>query len=242
VSRSPIRAVLFDLFETLVTESLTRPAGVSSLAPEFGCEGEAFRRQWKPLRSAVTVGQLSFRQALRNVATTRGGHAEEATLQRLSEERTRTKAEAFAHIDDQVLSMVDYLRSRNLRLGIVSNCFAEDVAAWPHCSLSSRFDCTVFSCEVGLAKPDPRIYVEAIRRLAVDVSETWFIGDGGSDELSGAEHAGLRAFKALWFLRRWPHFREEPHSVASFASVDDVINEVDQAISRPGGASGFDAH
>ena len=166
-----LRAVLFDLFETLVTESVTRPAGVSSLAPEFGCEREAFRKQWKPLRSAVTVGQLSFRQALRNVATTLGGHAEEATLEWLSEERTRTKAEAFAHIDDQVLSMVDYLRGRNLRLGIVSNCFAEDVAAWPHCYLSSRFDCTVFSCEAGLAKPDPRIYIEAIRRLGVEVSE-----------------------------------------------------------------------
>jgi HAD superfamily hydrolase (TIGR01549 family) len=229
------RAVLFDLFETLVTESMTRPTGVSSLAPEFGCEREAFRRQWKALRPAVTVGQLSFRQALGDIATTLGGHAEEATLQRLSEERMRTKAEAFTHIDDQVVGMVDYLRSRNVRLGVISNCFAEDVAAWPHCSLSSRFDCTAFSCEVGLAKPDPCIYVEAIRRLAADPSETWFIGDGGSDELSGAEHAGLRAFKALWFLRRWPHYREEPHSAASFASVDDLVHAVEQASLLPPG-------
>jgi putative hydrolase of the HAD superfamily len=61
-----------------------------------------------------------------------------------------------------------------------------------------------------LAKPDPAIYIEATRRLQVDACHTWFIGDGGSDELTGAMQAGLRAFRALWFLRRWPHVREEP--------------------------------
>jgi HAD superfamily hydrolase (TIGR01549 family) len=225
-----VKAVLFDLFETLITESLTRPAGVSSLAPEFGCEREAFRRQWKPVRSAVTVGRVSFRQAIRDIAAQLGSHADDATLQRVCSERTRTKAEAFAQIEHQVLMMIDDLRSRNLRLGVISNCFAEDVAAWPHCSLVSRFDCAVFSCEVGLAKPDPHIYVEAVRRLQVDVSETWFIGDGGDDELSGAERAGLRAFKALWFLRRWPHFRDEAWSVSTFATVEEVVALADQML------------
>ena len=128
--------------------------------------------------------------------------------------------------------MLDYLRSRDLRLGIVSNCFAEDVAAWPQCSLASHFDCTVFSFQVGIAKPDPEIYVEATRRLRVDVSEVWFIGDGSHGELSGAEQAGLRAFRALWFLRRWPHFKDERGSTASVASVDDFVGLVEQSI-RP---------
>jgi putative hydrolase of the HAD superfamily len=90
----------------------------------------------------------------------------------------------------------------------------------------------VWSFEVGLAKPDPEIYIEAIRRLQVDVSETWFIGDGMHEELSGAERAGLRAFRALWFLRRWPNFREEPcsSSVASVASVEEVLRLVEQSI------------
>jgi FMN phosphatase YigB (HAD superfamily) len=88
----------------------------------------------------------------------------------------------------------------------------------------------VFSCEVGLAKPDPHIYVEAVRRLQVDVSETWFIGDGGDDELSGTERAGLRAFKALWFLRRWPHFRDEACSANTFATVEEVVALADQML------------
>jgi FMN phosphatase YigB (HAD superfamily) len=228
-----LKAIIFDLFETLVTESLTRPAGVSSLAPAFGCEREAFRRQWKPRRSAVTTGQVSFRQALTDVATALGGQADAAVLERVCDERTGTKARAFAHVEPEVLTMLDDLRSRNLRLGVISNCFAEDVTAWPRSPLAARVDCAVFSCEAGLAKPDSGIYEEALRRLAVDASDAWFIGDGQDDELAGAERGGLRAFKALWFLRRWPHYREEDFPVASFSNVEDVVRHLKD--SRPQG-------
>ena len=227
-----VRAVLFDLYETLITESGTQRAGASSLGPELGCEREAFRGQWRTLRPAVTVGRLSLRQALSDIATRLGSHAEDATLQRLYEARIRSKAESLEQIEDPILRMIGHLRRRDLRLGVISNCFAEDVAAWPQCSLASDFDCAVWSFEVGLAKPDPEIYIEATRRLQVDVSETWVIGDGMHEELSGAERAGLRAFRALWFLRRWPNFREEPcsSSVASVASVEEVLGLVERSI------------
>jgi putative hydrolase of the HAD superfamily len=164
---------------------------------------------------------MSFRQALNDIATSLGGQADAATLQRICDERIRVKGEPFSQVEEKIVLMLDHLRSRNLRLGVISNCFAEDVVAWPESVLASRFDCTVFSFEVGLAKPDPEIYVEATRRLRVDVSEAWYIGDGFDEELSGAEQAGLRAFRALWFLRRWPHFREEPSSHASTVRIDE---------------------
>jgi phosphoglycolate phosphatase-like HAD superfamily hydrolase len=224
-----VKAVLFDLFETLITESATRPPGVSSLAPELGCERQAFRKQWSALRPSVTVGRVSFGHALSGIATGLRGHADDVALKRLCDRRIRVKAEPFAHIQDQILTTIDSLRSRDLRLGVISNCFAEDVVAWPQCSLAPRFDCTVFSCEVGLAKPDREIYLEATRRLRVDASETWYIGDGADDELSGAVAAGLRAFKALWFLRRWPHFREERGVAPSLNTVEEVMSLVGQA-------------
>ena len=63
-----VRAVLFDLFETLITESRTPPAGAASLGSELGCEREAFREQWRVYRPGVVVGRLSFRQALAEIA------------------------------------------------------------------------------------------------------------------------------------------------------------------------------
>jgi HAD superfamily hydrolase (TIGR01509 family) len=225
-----VQAILFDLFETLITESRDPPGGVSSLAPEFECAREAFRAQWKTRRPAVTAGRLSFRDALRDITNTLGGHADEVTLRRICVDRVRTKARAFAQIDPLVLTTIDHLRSRGLRLGVISNCFAEDVVEWPQSSLASRFDCTLFSFEAGLAKPDPAIYLEATRRLGVSASDTWFIGDGQDNELLGAERAGLRSFQALWFLKRWSHFREPPSSASTLSRVEELLPLVEQPL------------
>ena len=225
-----VQAILFDLFETLITESRDQPSGVSSLAPEFECARETFRAQWKTRRPAVTAGRLSFRDALRDITNTLGGHADEVTLRRICDDRVRTKARAFAQIDPLVLTTIDHLRSRGLHLGVISNCFAEDVVEWPQSSLASRFDCTLFSFEAGLAKPDPAIYLEATRRLGVSASDTWFIGDGQDDELLGAERAGLRSFQALWFLKRWSHFREPPSSASTLSRVEELLPLVDQSL------------
>jgi FMN phosphatase YigB (HAD superfamily) len=57
----------------------------------------------------------------------------------------------------------------------------------------------VFSYAVGFVKPEPGIYLEAAQRLGVDPVNAVFIGDGGDDELAGAERAGLQAAQATWF-------------------------------------------
>ena len=225
-----LQAILFDLFETLITDSQTRPAGMSAWAPQLGCEREVFRTEWKPLRPAALTGRVTLRQAVSQIATKAGGDVDDVTVHRLCDERSRAKAEPLEQVEPQILMLIDYLRSRNVRLGMISNCLAEDVAGWARCSLASRFDCAVFSFDVGLAKPDPAIYFEATRRLQVDASQTWFIGDGGSDELTGARQAGLRALRALWFLRRWPHFREEPFVGLSVNTIQEVVSLVEQVM------------
>ena len=232
-----VRALLFDLFETLITESGEPLAGVSSLAPKLGCERTDFRPHWKTRRPAVLAGRLSFRQALEDIALSLGSHPDEATLQRICDDRVRAKARPFERLEPHILTTIKHLRSRSLRLAVVSNCFAEDITAWPQCALGSLFDCTMFSCEVGLAKPDPAIYLEATRRLRVDVSDAWFIGDGMDDELLGATQAGLRAFRALWFLKRWPHYREAPSSVLDLSNIEEILTLVEHSYQRADGAS-----
>ena len=67
-----LQAILFDLFETLITESQTRPAGISASAPPLGCEREVFRREWKTLRPAALTGRVTLRQAPSRIATKAG--------------------------------------------------------------------------------------------------------------------------------------------------------------------------
>jgi HAD superfamily hydrolase (TIGR01509 family) len=199
-----ITAVLFDLFETLVTESVMPPLRASSLGEALGLDPVAFRAEWKAHRPLVLRGELSFRDALTEIGKRLGGAVPADRVQHACEERTREKAVAVQRIDPRLAALTSELSRRGIRLGVVSNCFAEDVQSWPECALASKFRCTVFSYAFGVAKPDSRIYLEAVERLGVDPANTMFIGDGPEIELRGAALAGLRALQAVWFANGPP--------------------------------------
>lgn len=97
---------------------------------------------------------------------------------------------AYARTDERVTTLItDLVRRGDLRLGVISNVFREDVLPWSGCALAPAFQCAVFSCEEGLAKPDPEIYLRAVHRLGGTPATTIYIGDGADNELAGAEQA-----------------------------------------------------
>lgn len=199
-----IQAVLFDLFETLVTESTASPRRASSLAAELGVNEDAYRRHWRSRRLDIVLGRCSFRDTLAQIGRTLGGTPDEKLLEHLRSERVNQKAAVLRTVEPDVLAAIGALRARGLKLAVVTNSFAEDVAGWESSPLRSFFDVTLCSCATGLAKPNPEIYLVACRELQVSPGRALFIGDGGDDELNGARSAGLHACRALWFLSRWP--------------------------------------
>ena len=58
----------------------------------------------------------------------------------------------------------------------------------------------MLSYDVRLAKPDPRIYEMAVEGLGVAAEECLYVGDGTSNELTGASRVGMTAV-----LMRAPH-------------------------------------
>ncbi len=194
-----IAGVLFDLYETLVTERYATPARASSLGERLGLDATAFRKAWKPQRGRIIRGQVSFADALQEIGAMLGRRLDAGLVRVLSDERRVEKAALFQRFDPVAFEVLRQLRNRGCRLAVVSNCFAEDVEAWSRCPAAECFDTSVFSFEVGTAKPEPHIYLEAMQRLGIEVSNAVFIGDGGDDELLGAERAGLRAAQATWF-------------------------------------------
>jgi HAD superfamily hydrolase (TIGR01509 family) len=209
-----ITALVFDLYETLITESGLTPTRASSLATTLGLERDAYRKEWKARRPSVVRGQMSFAEALTEISETLTGRADQVVIQGICQQRIREKAEAYARIHDGINALVTTLARREVGLAVISNGFEEDVLGWPHCSLAQSIRCAVFSCAERIAKPDPEIYLRAVSRLAVDPATTVYIGDGGDDELVGAERAGLRAYRAAWFVREspqsgmWPELRD----------------------------------
>ena len=199
------KAVIFDLFETLVTELNVPVRRAGSLASKLGVDAMAYKRAWRVRRPDIVLGRCTFRDVLRQIASELGGVADEAVLDELRAERIAHKAAVLSSVEPEILTTLSELRRRGLKLGLITNSFAEDVRGWDQSPLRASFDATVFSCVAGLVKPDPTIYLAACRTLAVEPQHALFVGDGGDDELSGARRAGLATARALWFASQWPN-------------------------------------
>jgi putative hydrolase of the HAD superfamily len=231
-----ITAVLLDLYETLVTERVTGPVRASSLGARLGLDPIAFRKAWASLRPRVVRGQSSFADALIEAAKQLGQPVDLATVKGVCVERIREKASLFRQIDPNAVAVLRQLRNRGLKLAVVSNCFAEDVEAWPRCAVAPWVEVSVFSFDVGAAKPEPEIYMEALRRLDVESSHAVFIGDGGDDELLGAERVGLRAACAIWFRGELAGVPAHIPRLSSWQAVVELVTAGEHPVTADGGA------
>jgi putative hydrolase of the HAD superfamily len=89
------------------------------------------------------------------------------------------------------VEVITHLKSRGYKTGIISDCTMETPKTWPKTLFAPIFDVTVFSCLAGMKKPDPRMYLMATEKLGVTTQECMYIGDGDSNELTGALQAGM---------------------------------------------------
>jgi putative hydrolase of the HAD superfamily len=78
------------------------------------------------------------------------------------------------------------------------------------------FDAIVISEEVGVRKPDRRIFDLTLTRLGVEADDAVFVGDHPETDIRGAQEAGMRA---IWK-------RDDYWGECAFA--DAVINRLDE--------------
>jgi len=83
---------------------------------------------------------------------------------------------------------------RGYRTALISMCAPDAPAMWRASDLSPFVDVEVFSSEVGLRKPDPKIYELACRELGVPPERTAFLDDIGGN-LKPARALGMATIK-----------------------------------------------
>jgi len=95
----------------------------------------------------------------------------------------------------EVPEVLATLRERGLRLGVVSNWDPRLPDLLESLGLARRFAALVYSSEVGVEKPDPRIFRSALDRLGVRPEAALHVGDGQIEDVEGAAAAGLQALR-----------------------------------------------
>ena len=118
---------------------------------------------------------------------------------------------------EDVLPCLAMLRERDLRIGLITNNETEHqrrkIAA---VGLDTLVDSVAISQEVGVGKPDARIFSHACAQLGVEPGEAMHVGDNGVADVDGAAHAGLRA---VWLDRPGAPERLMPSTRTSYATV-----------------------
>lgn len=195
---SPARfqAVVCDLFGTLIpmAQQGERLRNLEEMGRVLGVDPPTFAQSWLNSADERFRGTLgSLEQVIEHLAGAQGAQPTSEMVHRALQLRLGA-VRALLDRAAPLIPALDSFRAAGLRLALISDTTEETVRLWPETALSSRFDVAVFSCVEGICKPDPRIYRHALGRLRLSPSGCAYVGDGGSQELSGAEAVGLSAF------------------------------------------------
>lgn len=109
-----------------------------------------------------------------------------------------------------VLAAIDQLRHKDVRLALVSNGNgSRQRRKLATVGLLGTFDSIIISDEVGVRKPDARIYELALNALNVAAECAVFVGDHPQLDIDGARSAGLQT---IWFegVHPWPTELDPP--------------------------------
>jgi putative hydrolase of the HAD superfamily len=187
-------AVIFDLFGTLVDifslEEYRR--FLDDLCAVLGVTPNDFMNRWDEKADERALGTVPVAEQLAELCRDLGVDVTREQLARAVEMRVDFVRGVLVPRDDAA-STLAALRERGLKVGVISDCSEEVVAAWPATPLAPLVHEAVLSAAEGMKKPDPRVYELACERLGVAPEKCLFVGDGGSRELTGAAAVGMDA-------------------------------------------------
>lgn len=201
-----VKAVIFDMFETLVTLFEGRTYYSEDIAADTGVDENEFRKHWHFTEHDRTTGKMTVEEGLAYAFEKLGVNSAE-NVQRAERKRLEALGDTFSAIPEESLGLLKGLRKRGIKTGLITNTFSDECALIKASELYPLFDEAVISYEVGICKPDPGIYRTAVERLGVRAEDCLYVGDGGSGELFAARDMGMKAVQAAWFRER----AFEPH-------------------------------
>ena len=189
----PYKAVIFDLFGTLVENF----------------SSQAYDQVQVQMAKTLNIPYPKFQQVMLatiNDTSSDGYYAVEDNIReicrRLSIKVNASQIEQAATlhyefsestliIEPKVLKSLGTLKRDNLLLGLITNCRPPIPSAFLQSPLAQYIDVPVFSCEERIKKPARRIYEIVCERLKVQPQECVYVGDGSGEELTGAAAVGM---------------------------------------------------
>lgn len=224
-----IRAVIFDMYETLITHYRTPLYFSAEMAADAGIPPDRFRALWRATEAARSTGKMTLEAALEMILRETGCYSD-TLLAALAAKRVAVKEDCFRHLHPEIVPMLSRLKEKGILIGLISNCFSEEAAVIRQSSLFPWFDAVCLSWEQGIQKPDPKIFRRCVDALGLGAAECLYVGDGGSYELEAAEALGMKAVQAVWYFGvGQPHPSEIKQGFPQVGSPLGIIERLEES-------------
>jgi len=196
-----VRAVVFDLLFTLVHPG-PYPGGtgrIGWLADLLGLDSRDLQARWARFEPMLESGRADTDPLgappellwLTTAAAEMGVHVRASDLDLIEADWDLTHRLALLNPPQSTIDVLDSLRHRGIAIGVLSNTHALELRAWDRSPVAGLVDAVSFSHVIGVCKPDVKAYHHVLTALDVAAPHAVYVGDGTSDELSGARRAGF---------------------------------------------------
>jgi putative hydrolase of the HAD superfamily len=189
-----IRAVFFDLGGVIVRTEYQTPR--QKLAERLGME-------YDDLSRIVFDSDTGLQASIGTITSEQHWESVMKRLKRSAEEMTAIREEFFAGdiVDRQLLEFLRSLRGK-IQTGLISNAWSDLRDYLRREKMIDAFDHIIISAEVGVAKPDPKIFQIALEKAGVSPSEAVFVDDFYVN-IEGCEKVGMQGI----------HFKDAPSTL-----------------------------
>ena len=182
-----LEAVIFDYGEVL--SGPPDPQAHRNLLSIAGVKEEPFEESYWAHRLDYDADILNGQTYWQTVARDTGVHFTAGQISQLLEQ----DAIMWMNLNPAMLAWIPRIKQAGFRLGILSN-MGDGVLDYmrPRFPWLAHFDHLTWSCELGVVKPDPAIYLHTVKKLNVSPGRALFI-DNLQKNIVGAEAVGLHA-------------------------------------------------
>ena len=195
-----IKAVIFDMFETLITHYESPLYMGKQIALDMGIPEEKFRELWNATDDDRTLGKRTLEDVIEEILYVNNCYSKEL-FEKVITKRKLSKLECFEHIHPQIIPLFNELKKYDIKIGLITNCYFEERDVIKESVFFTYFDSLCMSCELGMKKPDVEIFKQCMNDLGVEAKECIYVGDGGSFELETAQLLGMNPIQATWYLK-----------------------------------------
>ena len=185
----PIEAVIFDYGKVLSNSE--DPDAQRKLIALTGLERPDFDHHYWRHRHAYDMGRLNGHTYWVQVASDAGLSFTPDQIDELIE----TDVLMWTSLNEEMLCWVIALQEANIKTAILSN-MGEDILAYMRQEFGwlAHFQHHTWSCELGICKPDPAIYLHTCQKLRVDPPQALFLDDK-PENIATAAQVGLHAIQ-----------------------------------------------